>query len=294
MGPSNGADGANSPEEARSPEGRRYGPTVFRVCREKVGEFVSVTHDDPDRWGENAPPGFVAAMLFAVVPGLIADLGDQPGGLIHGDQSFRWHSPLPVESELAVSGTVRSRRRRAGTTFVGFRLHITRGGTPVADGDSTFLITRGPDPAADERDEPAPTVGGPNDPLPPIGSDPLPAVRRSASRLDLIRYAGATGDWNPIHWDHSAALEAGLSGIVVPGLLQSAWICQLAATANPDPRPLVAARFRYRAPLPVGASATVAPANGASGFEVRYEDVVTVTSSVRTTSMENDPTTGPL
>ena len=77
-----------------------------------------------------------------------------------------------------------------------------------------------------------------------------------ASRADLIRYAGATRDWNPIHWDHRSAVAAGLPGIVVHGLLQSAWILRSVVTGLEGTAPLASARFRYRAPLLVGQPAS--------------------------------------
>ena len=113
----------------------------------------------------------------------------------------------------------------------------------MVEGRSTFLV--GPsgepmpeveEPAAAQRADSA-TVGA-----------ELPSPR-SASRLDLVRYAAATRDWNPIHWDHAAAVAAGLGGVVVHRLLQSAWLTAVAATAGPDGRPLRSARFRYTAPL---------------------------------------------
>lgn len=39
-------------------------------------------------------------------------------------------------------------------------------------------------------------------------------VRRS----DLIRYAGASGDFNPIHWSQRVATEVGLPGVIAHGM----------------------------------------------------------------------------
>lgn len=39
---------------------------------------------------------------------------------------------------------------------------------------------------------------------------------------DLIRYAAASGDFNPIHYDSESARSAGLPGIVVHGMLNMA------------------------------------------------------------------------
>ncbi|MEX1004360.1 MAG: MaoC/PaaZ C-terminal domain-containing protein [Acidimicrobiia bacterium] len=78
--------------------------------------------------------------------------------------------------------------------------------------------------------------------------------RFSASRSDLVRYAGASRDWNPIHWDHEAAVGAGLPGVVTHGLLQSAWVIEAAVRAGIDVR---SARFRYRRPLGAAVQATL-------------------------------------
>ena len=39
------------------------------------------------------------------------------------------------------------------------------------------------------------------------------------ARLQLIRYAGASGDYNPIHTIDAAAEEAGLPGVIAHGML---------------------------------------------------------------------------
>jgi acyl dehydratase len=42
------------------------------------------------------------------------------------------------------------------------------------------------------------------------------------TRLDLIKYAGASGDYNPIHTVDEDAHEAGLSGVIAHGMLTAA------------------------------------------------------------------------
>ena len=51
----------------------------------------------------------------------------------------------------------------------------------------------------------------------------LPAV----ARIDLIKYAGASGDFNPIHTIDEAAAAAGLPGVIQHGMLTAAKICRL-------------------------------------------------------------------
>lgn len=230
-------------------EGTTYPARPYRLCREKVNEFISATGDDSDRWTQAAPPGFVAALLFVTAPDLLDD-ARLSGGIVHGDQTFLWHSPLRLESELEVTGSVDRVRVRGEVAFITFSLTADNDGDRVVEGKSTFLVGGATDldevPVGyvDERGRTS-TVG-----------TTLPAAR-SASRADLVRYAAATRDWNPIHWDHDSAVAAGLGGVVVHGLLQSAWLTQVAAAAGDGDRPLASARFRYTSLLRPAQQATI-------------------------------------
>ncbi|WP_159943612.1 MULTISPECIES: MaoC/PaaZ C-terminal domain-containing protein [unclassified Nocardiopsis] len=67
-------------------------------------------------------------------------------------------------------------------------------------------------------------------PLPPGAAAPgheLPERRFTLTRADLVRYAGASGDFNPIHYDERAAEALGLPGVIAHGMLTMG----LAATA---------------------------------------------------------------
>jgi acyl dehydratase len=101
---------------------------------------------------------------------------------------------------------------------------------------------------------------------PPDEGGPIDPLTRAASRADLVRYAGASQDFNPIHWDHVAAVGAGLPGVVVHGLMQSAWMCQAAERHG---APVGSARFRYRAPLRPGARTHVEGLRTARGWDLR-------------------------
>lgn len=42
------------------------------------------------------------------------------------------------------------------------------------------------------------------------------------TRADLVRYAGASGDFNPIHWSDRVARSVGLPGVIAHGMLTMA------------------------------------------------------------------------
>ena len=52
--------------------------------------------------------------------------------------------------------------------------------------------------------------------------DALPPLTLHLTRAQLVRYAGASGDFNAIHWNQRVALEAGLPDVIAHGMLTMA------------------------------------------------------------------------
>lgn len=219
--------------------GLRFGPRPFHVAAQAVADFVEVTGDDSERWAKAAPPGFMAAALFEVAPDLLALLYEH--SVIHGEQSFTWERPLAIGSTFSVAGEVTRARGRGGVHFVTFEIEVTDDEGPIGTGSALFLAAgeSAPTVAEEESTEPEATDRG----------DPGEG-RLSASRADLIRYAAATRDWNPVHWDHDSAVAAGLPGVVAHGLFQAAWALRIATQPTTGSAPLAKAKVRFRNPLP--------------------------------------------
>ena len=53
-------------------------------------------------------------------------------------------------------------------------------------------------------------------------STELKTHRFTVTRGDLVRYAGASGDFNPIHWSDRVATSVGLPGVIAHGMLTMA------------------------------------------------------------------------
>lgn len=60
-----------------------------------------------------------------------------------------------------------------------------------------------------------------------VGEELAEIVLEPITRLDLIKYAGASGDYNPIHTVDESAREAGLPGVIAHGMLTVATVGRL-------------------------------------------------------------------
>ena len=275
--------------------GATYGPYALAISAEKVAEYVEATGDHADRWQQHAPPSFAGALLFVAAPHFLADPRVRPftGVLVHVDQDFVWHAPLSIGTAIVVTGKVDKVRERGGAYFVTFSAVVeTADGERLLDAVATFLMGEGSAPEGTEKNEPVVWRRELNErpsprPRPGIG-EPLTPLRKSASRIDLVKYAAASGDYNPIHFDHDAAVRAGLDGIVVHGLLMAAWASQAAAGVSARPDPLAHIKLRFRnalrpgAPAEVGGSVKDIASDGADcrlALEVTSGDVKLVTAT---------------
>jgi acyl dehydratase len=54
--------------------------------------------------------------------------------------------------------------------------------------------------------------------------DELPAVSYPVTRLSLVKYCGAAGDFNPIHWNERVARAVGLPDVIAHGMFTMAQV----------------------------------------------------------------------
>ncbi|WDP97778.1 MaoC family dehydratase [Micromonospora chalcea] len=52
----------------------------------------------------------------------------------------------------------------------------------------------------------------------------LPTQTYRVTRADLVRYAGASGDFNRIHWSDRVATDVGLPGVIAHGMFTMALV----------------------------------------------------------------------
>jgi acyl dehydratase len=81
--------------------------------------------------------------------------------------------------------------------------------------------------------------------------DELPGLQVRLTRADLVRYAGAAGDFNPIHWNERAAREVGLPGVIAHGMLTMALASRLVTSWAGDPGAVRDCSVRFTRPVVV-------------------------------------------
>jgi len=65
--------------------------------------------------------------------------------------------------------------------------------------------------------------------------DEIPSLGKKPITQQLVKYAGASGDYYQIHYDHHFAVNAGLKdGVIVHGMLSMGWLAQMLTDWLPD------------------------------------------------------------
>jgi acyl dehydratase len=82
------------------------------------------------------------------------------------------------------------------------------------------------------------------------------------TRADLVRYAGASGDFNPIHWSDRTAAAVGLPGVIAHGMFTMALAGRALVAWSGDPGAVIEFGVRFAKPVVVpdddrGAEVTV-------------------------------------
>ncbi len=84
-----------------------------------------------------------------------------------------------------------------------------------------------------------------------VGTE-LPGIDVTLTRADLVRYAGASGDFNPIHWDERFARGVGLPDVIAHGMLTMAHAARVLTAWTGDPGRVEEVGARFTNPVVVG------------------------------------------
>lgn len=74
---------------------------------------------------------------------------------------------------------------------------------------------------------------------------------RTVDRSRLVRYAGASGDFNPIHWNERFAASVGLPGVIAHGMWTMGAAVGVVVDWLGDPGAVLDYQVRFTRPIPV-------------------------------------------
>jgi acyl dehydratase len=83
-----------------------------------------------------------------------------------------------------------------------------------------------------------------------VGAE-LPSRRFPVTRATLVQYAGASGDFNPIHWNERFAREVGLPDVIAHGMFTMASAIRVVTDWAGDPGAVVEYGVRFTKPVVV-------------------------------------------
>lgn len=93
-----------------------------------------------------------------------------------------------------------------------------------------------------------------------VGTE-IPARTYAVDRANLVMYAGASGDFNPIHWRESTAKAVGLPDVIAHGMYTMAQGGRFVTDWTGDPGAVVDYGVRFSAPV-------VVPDEGGATLEI--------------------------
>jgi acyl dehydratase len=83
-----------------------------------------------------------------------------------------------------------------------------------------------------------------------VGTE-LPPQSFHVQRLNLVRYAGASGDFNLIHWNERVAKSVGLPGVIAHGMFTMAEAGRVVTDWVGDPGAVIEYGVRFSKPIVV-------------------------------------------
>ncbi len=220
--------------------GKTYAPLTYAVGREKIREYAfAVGETNPVHLEVEAaralgyrdvvaPPMFAAVYSSpAIGPALFdPEIGINFALMVHGGQEFKWGPLVVAGDEIDTTVTVKDISERSGTGFYVFETVSTN-----QDGDTVSRRHLDQHRARWVSMQPG---------------DEIPELKVTPDKYLTVRYAGASGDFNPIHIDEDFAKQVGLPGRILHGLWTMAQVARAQTEAGGGPHTLRRLQVQFR------------------------------------------------
>jgi len=102
----------------------------------------------------------------------------------------------------------------------------------------------------------------------------IPQKSYRATRLDLVKYAGASGDFNVIHWNDRLARAVGLPGVIAHGMYTMAQAGKFVSEWAGDPGAVLEFGVRFSAVVPVPDDTDPPPGGNTGGATIEVSGTI--------------------
>ncbi|MFM1651867.1 MaoC family dehydratase N-terminal domain-containing protein [Brevibacillus sp. B_LB10_24] len=227
--------------------GYEFEPYRFIVERGKIREFARAIGDDNPLYRDKRS-AIEAGWRDVTIPPTFPTVIDMWGGadfftqievldldllrVLHGEQEYEYLGEIYPGDEITATAKVTGAKAKSGRSgtmklFTIETVYVNQHGETVCMGRSAVIEHSGSrEGRASGRSQ-----------LPPAQDEnagELPALKKPAiTHTQLVRYAGASGDFNPIHTVVPVGEEAGLGGVIAHGMLIMGFAGQAVCTWYP-------------------------------------------------------------
>jgi acyl dehydratase len=104
-----------------------------------------------------------------------------------------------------------------------------------------------------------------------VGTE-IPEQTFQVTRASLVKYAGASGDFNIIHWNERTAKAVGLPNVIAHGMFTMAEAGRVVTDWVGDPGAVLEYAVRFSAPVPVEDDDTGTTLNVSGRVEEKLDD----------------------
>ena len=221
--------------------GREYPPFAVTIDAQSIREFAEAIRDDNPRFldpdhevtkslgGITAPPTLSRNFWWEGFQ-IHEDLGFNWENVLHGEQEFEYYKSIHAGDVLSgvmrvIDSYEKVGKRGGRMTFAVIETTYTDATGSVALIGRRTLIERQREASKQRESRRVPLRLSAD--TAKVGDRAEPLVVGPLTRTDFVRYAGASGDFNPIHHDDLYAIRSGDERVFGMGMLTAGYMARL-------------------------------------------------------------------
>lgn len=242
--------------------GKTYNPFKMTITAEATKKYA-LAYDDNNPWflDDGRDGGIIAPPMFAVVysgPGMASGILDKELKMniplmVHGEQRIRWFEPVRPGDEITSVAKIHDIVDKSSGQVAYITISCVNQKNQRVAECMAGLFVRGGGHGKKSPKTPPPELGA-----------PIFTWSKTVPDDQMVRYAEASGDHNPIHLDPEFAKKVGLPDVIMHGLCNMAYASKaiMDKACNGDPTKLKMLSVQFSKPVLRGQTITLTAYDG--------------------------------